>query len=190
MYIKISNEEILISENLKVHKFRKDNLDFITVELNHVDKLTLIKEMEITLDNKYYYLLDFKEEQISFNPERFNYEINLVEPTIKLQNIILPSRSITRRQTNPKTVIQVIEEYVEMYASNLSISNHIYSLFNLEVANEMVWEKPTLYKVLNDIISGHVNGYIRMSNHDEIDIQLLDDIGNEITNYSKNRTRK
>ena len=61
-------------------------------------------------------------------------------------------------------MIQVINEYIEMYAPSLTLGTDITDLFVSQIANEMVWEKPTLYKVLNDLISGHINGYIRMSN--------------------------
>lgn len=189
MLLKLNGMLIPLSNNLKLNKFRKDNLNYTTVNVNHHENIGIIKQSPVQLiDNgitENYYLIDGKRTTVSFNPLKYNYELNLIEPTLYLKNIVLPNRALTQRQSNPKKLIEVLENYLEIYAPDLKLHSSLINELIGFKASEGVWQTPTLYSLFNDLIGAHVNAFVQMDDYVNIKLVLLDDIGEEITNYNK-----
>ena len=66
----------------------------------------------------------FKRITSDYTTPKYKYHISLISPTIQLQRIVLPNRTITQPLTGSKTSIYtVLSRYVSMYASNFTISS-------------------------------------------------------------------
>lgn len=183
MNIKIEDKVIKISQNFKVRKYRADNLMTVSVSLNHEEELFLKTQMKVEFQGSKYFLLDYESKEITQNPPLYNYTINLIDPTIYMQNIILPSRALTSRFENKKSTYQVLEEYLKIYAPELELGWTFYPLKNT-VCQEGVWQTPTLYLLFNDLVGAHLNAVVRMVDFKTIELEYLDVVGREITNYS------
>lgn len=86
--------------------------------------------------------------------KKYTYTIGLASPTLKLQRIVLPSRSITNSLDGSadKTIFQVLNEYREMYAPLYSFSSSFISRTQNTICPEFSWTRPTLFEVFNDIL--------------------------------------
>ena len=84
---------------------------------------------------------------------QYNYEITLVSPTIKLQRIILPARSITRKISvdSTLTIRTIMLRYLAMYMPGVTMNAALTALTNVP-APEMSWNRPTLFEVFNDLL--------------------------------------
>ena len=113
--------------------------------------------------------------------KNYNYEITLVSPTLKLQRIILPARSITRKISvdSSLTIYEQIFRYLSMYASDLTISSALVNLTASVQCPEMSWNRPTLFEVLNDLLIT-LGCVVRMSNFTTLDYLDLSNEGNQI----------
>jgi len=83
----------------------------------------------------------------------YNYELGLISPTIQLQRIVLPNRSITQPVEDAKTSIYtVLLRFVAMY-SDFTISQALEDLTTNVDCPEFQWNRPTLFEVCNDLLS-------------------------------------
>ena len=85
--------------------------------------------------------------------KEYNYELGLISPTIQLQRIVLPNRSITQPLTGSKTpIFDILDRYVGMY-SDFTISAALETLTEDTDCPEFQWNRPTLFEVINDLLS-------------------------------------
>ena len=113
-------------------------------------------------------------------PKEYNYMIWLTSPTIQLQRIVLPNRSVTQPLTGTKIDIYTIfSNYVNLY-SNYTISSALQTLITGVDCAEFQWNRPTLFEVLNDLLST-VDAYVTMRNFTEIDYIDINPSGTAIT---------
>jgi hypothetical protein len=108
---------------------------------------------------------------ISFDPQTFDYQINLFSETKLLENYLCPNLSITQPvdKSKTKSVGFYLEKYLEMYGPKIRIKNPIdvnswiwasrfsftsatLTLFNGIDCPELQWNTPTLREVLTDLM--------------------------------------
>lgn len=108
-----------------------------------------------TTELLYFYVGTYKKTITKFQgTKNYNYEITLVSPTLKLQRIILPARSITRKISvdSSLTIYEVMYRYLLMYAPNISMNSALVNLTASIQCPEMSWNRPTLFEVFNDLL--------------------------------------
>ena len=77
------------------------------------------------------------------SPRLYNYELSLISPTIQLQRIVLPNRSITQPiNGTPKTIYTVLQGYLDIYAPLLSLDDTFIAKTNTVVCPEWQWNMP------------------------------------------------
>lgn len=93
----------------------------------------------------------------------YTYEIKLISRTKLLEGTVLPNLRITKRKSSPRTILQMLTEYVSHFSPKIKVSGANTSFFALDssvtssakFANEcpeMQWNQPTLREVLNDLM--------------------------------------
>lgn len=87
--------------------------------------------------------------------KKYTYTLGLASPTLKLQRIILPSKTITNSLDGSadKTIYKVIQELIEVYAPTYTLSSTLQSKTSSITCPEFSWNRPTLFEVLNDLLS-------------------------------------
>lgn len=164
-----------------------EELDSGTITIPFSDKLDLspFDFVEISDDRfgtKYFVIDTWIEETVSFNPLKYNYTINLVSETIKLQKVVLPNITITHPiGKTPKSIGEKLSEYWQMYVTpqypELIIDN-MYADFDSIDCPEGEYNRPTMFEVFNTIL-GKVNSVVKVENH-QIKYIKLDEYGNAI----------
>lgn len=117
----------------------------------------------------------------SFTNEIYNYDVWLISPTFQLQGILLPNRSVTQPadSTVARTdIYTVLSNYVSQY-TDFTISTALQTLTTGVDCPEFQWNRPTLYEVLNDLLS-EVDAVVTMTEFDEIDYLGFSETGSEI----------
>lgn len=185
MDLYINDKKINYNDDIKISKYNDKSLENITLQFElENERLDAEIKSYALLGNKNYYVLDFEEVEFTFNNYiRYEYTVNLVEPTIDLHDIILPNRAITRRTNLPrKTAVQVIGEYLEIYAPHIKISSNLRNKLGDKPVGDFAWNNPTLYDVINDIIRAELNIIPVMHKFNELDFKDLDAVGMPINN--------
>lgn len=150
-----------------------EELDSGTITIPFSDKLNLspFDFVEISDDRfgtKYFVIDTWVEETISFNPLKYNYTINLVSETIKLQKIVLPNITITHPiGKEPKSIGQKLSEYWRVYIYPQYpelIIDDMYGDFDNISCPEGEYNRPTMFEVFNTIL-GKVNAVVKVENH-------------------------
>lgn len=170
-----------------------EELDSGTITIPFSDKLNLspFDFVEISDDRfgtKYFVIDTWVEETVSFIPLKYNYTINLVSETIKLQKVVLPNIAITQPINDIQyTVLDKLTDYLTMYVKPQynelnSFSRQLIELTDLAICPENLFNRPTAFEVFNTLLS-KTNSVVRVNNH-EIGCLQLDKYGNEI-NESK-----
>ena len=109
----------------------------------------------------------------------FNYDVPLISPTIQLQRIVLPNRSVTQPLSGlPITIEEVIIDYVDLY-TDFTVSTALLSITSGVICPEFQWNRPTLFEVLNDLLR-EVDAVVTMTSFTEISYLLLSEDGNAI----------
>jgi len=118
---------------------------------------------------KYMLVSDIKRSISSYvAPRKYNYELGLISPTIILQGIVLPNRSITQPLIGtPRTIYYYLAKYIEIYAPTLTLSSALIAKTDTVTCPEIHWDRPTLYEVFNDLLV-KVNCVVSMSTFTEI----------------------
>jgi hypothetical protein len=129
--------------------------------------------------------------------KKYTYTIGLASPTLKLQRIVLPTKTITNSLdgSDDKTIYKVIQELLQVYAQGqYLISSSLQSKTSNVTCPEFVWQRPTLFEVLNDILGviGCVVTVIYINNQPYISLLDLYDKNNpidetKIANYEFDR---
>ena len=119
---------------------------------------------------------------VSYNtPKEYNYQTWLTSPTIQLQRIVLPNRTITQPISGTKTSIyEVMSNYVSIYAPDFTISSELQTLTTNVDCPELQWNRPTLYEVFNDLLS-EVDCVVTMKEFDVITYLDLNVVGDDIS---------
>ena len=86
--------------------------------------------------------------------KKYIYTIGLASPTLKLQRIVLPSRSITNSLDGSAdlTIYQALNQYRLLYAPTYTFSSALISKTNTVPCPEFSWTRPTLFEVFNDLL--------------------------------------
>jgi hypothetical protein len=184
--LKINGIEYDLSDGFVLNKKYNEELDNATITIPFSDKLNLspfdFVEIEDERFGTEYFLVDtWVETTVSFNPLKYNYDINLISETIKLQKIVMPNLTITHPiGKEPKPIWKKLEEYYLTYIypqyNELELDLSIYDL--IEDCPEGEFNRPTAFEVFNTLL-GKVNGVVRVHNH-KIGFLRLDQYGDEI----------
>ena len=181
MGININGVTYNVKPGYSINKHLNTTLDTALVIIPQVAEFSIEPLDEATLDGRYYYVSTIRRMISAFTPTRkWNYEIGLVSPTIKLQRIVLPNRSITQRFRGTKlTLFNVISRYVSVYAPWATLSSSLQEKTTNVLCPEFQWTQPTLFEVLNDLLKV-VNCVVTMPTYTQISILDLTSRGDEI----------
>jgi len=169
-------------------------LDVGKIIIPHVEKLDLEPldpveiEFEETGEIKHMCVSHYQSTVSKYSqPEIYNYEIEIVSPTIKLQRIVLPNRLITQPLVGQKnTVKNQFRKYIDTYwygdffpehafRKKFLLSTKLNQLLNdTRVCPEFQWNRPTLFEVLNDLLSVY-NCVVTMDDQNTISYIRLDE---------------
>ena len=184
--LKINGKEYDLNDGFVVNKKYNEELKNGTITIPFSEKLNLspFDFVEIT-DDRFgteYFLVDtWVETTVSFNPLMYNYDINLIDETIKLQKVIMPNLTITHPMgKEPKPIWKKLEEYYLTYIypqyNKLELDSSIYEL--TEDCPEEEFNRPTAFEVFNTLL-GRVNATVKINNN-KIGFIRLDQYGKEI----------
>lgn len=181
--VNINNTAFKLLDNyeLSFNGFESLNNATIKIIINHDIEFQYFDE--IIIGDNYFYLVDFNVNKINNN--RFRYEFQVVNPSIQLQNIFLPNRSVEKGEF----LESVFEQFIEMYAPNLIMSERLRLLLNGVRTNQHTWSMPTLFEVFNELLQ-EFNAVITMNTFEELDYILLDSVGDDISDLKINNIVK
>lgn len=113
--------------------------------------------------------------------KKYNYEIGLVSLTLKLQRIILPNKTITQSLSGvfDKTIKTVMEQYLKVYAPEITLSTALIQKLGTIPAPEQQWNRPTLFEVFNDLLKP-LGSVVTMTSQNIVSYLDLDEEGNVI----------
>lgn len=184
--LKINGIKYDLADGFIINKKYTEELDSATITIPFSDKLNLSPFDFVEIEDERFGLMCFVvdtwvETTVSFNPLKYNYDINLVSETIKLQKIVMPNLTITHPiGKTPKKIWQKLEEYYLTYIypqyNELEFDLSIYNL--IEDCPEEEFNRPTAFEVFNTLL-GKVNGVVRVHNH-KIGFLRLDQYGDKI----------
>ena len=97
------------------------------------------------------------------SPKYWTITLKLMSLTKRLENIVLPSLSITQPLSgeHKRSVYSYMQEYVDLYGEKVRTANGFTNLYSLPIfapnifdvpCPEMQWNKPTLREVLTDLM--------------------------------------
>ena len=182
-------------------------LDVGKIIIPHVEKIDLEPldpveiEFEETGEIKHMCVSHYQSTVSKYSePVIFNYEIEIVSPTIKLQRVVLPNRLITQPLVGNKiTIKEMFRRYIDTYWTGDFFPEHAFRrkfmmssklnqlLNDNRLCPEFQWNRPTLFEVFNDLLSVYncvvtmddqnTISYIRLDKkNDPIDDTFLNDI--------------
>lgn len=114
--------------------------------------------------------------------KKYVYTLGLASQTLRLQRIVLPARSITNSLdgSSDKTILKVIQEYLEIYAPSITnISAALQAKTASVTCPEFSWTRPTLFEVFNDLL-GVIGCVVTITGSNTLDILDLYDKGDAI----------
>ena len=182
--IKINNESVTYKVGFHIEEHLNETLDSGLLVIPQSDKIDMepMDRVEITGDyTKYMLISNIKSTYSHFqSPVKYNYELQLISPTIQLQRIVLPNRSITQPIVGPqKTIYDVLSGYIEIYAPQFTLDSAFIDKTELATCPEWQWNMPTLFEVFNDLLSA-VDCVVTMPTFDTISVLDLNKQGNPI----------
>ena len=165
-----------------------DTGSLVLVKSNELDiePFDIIKITYQTIKTLYFYVGTIQSKIIKFGTtKQYQYDIGLVSITTELQRIVLPSRSITQSLdgNNDYTIKEIMENYLEMYAPQFTLTNSLIQKLGTTKAPEQQWNRPTLFEVFNDLLKplGSIVRVLYLStNAKVIDFLDLDEEGSAI----------
>lgn len=138
---------------------------------------------QVQLGTRYFYVATIRRRIAAFTPVKtYNYEIGLISPTIYLQRVILPNRSVTGTH---QTIYDILQHYISIYAPTLSLHADLIARTNTVTCPEMQWTQPTLFEVFNDLLSV-VGCVVTMTNFTTVSLLDLSTRGSEIDETTLN----
>ena len=172
MNITLNGSNIPFKYGIPIVEKLNEDLDTGSLIIPHVEELSIepLDEIVITDDTytKYMLVSDIRRTITKFTiPREYNYYLTLISPTIQLQRIVLPNRSVTQPLTGTKTSIYtVLSQYVSLY-TDFTISTALQTLTTGVDCPEFQWNRPTLFEVINDLLS-EVDAVVSMTSFTEI----------------------
>ena len=170
-----------------INEHRNQTLDTGKVIFPHIGKLDIQPMDEVIIDGKKMVVSYYKATVAVYGtPNTYNYEVELVSHTIKLQRILLPNRSITQPlEGGKKSIWDIISQYLELYAPDYDVlqTDELQAFTEGIDAPEMAWNNPTLFEVLNDLLSV-VKSVVTMPDSVTISYIKRDEIGSAIPSSS------
>ncbi len=170
-----------------INEHRNQTLDTGKVIFPHIGKLDIQPMDEVIIDGKKMVVSYYKATVAVYGtPNTYNYEVELVSHTIKLQRILLPNRSITQPfEGGKKSIWDIISQYLELYAPDYDVlqTDELQAFTEGIDAPEMAWNNPTLFEVLNDLLSV-VKSVVTMPDSVTISYIKRDEIGSAIPEAS------
>jgi hypothetical protein len=181
--ITINGSAVVFKPGVSTSEFYNETLDSGLLVIPQNSKMTLepMDQVIITFSgaSKYYLISEVREDIVVFNsPRVYTYTISLVSPTIKLQRIVLPNRTVTQTEP-PKTIGTILQQYLELYAPGLSMSTRLADLVSSAICPEDSWNRPTLFEVFNSVLAS-VGAVVVMPEFDYIDYLDLNATGSSI----------
>ena len=112
--ITLNNETMVFEYGYYINEHRNQTLDTGKVIFPHIGKLDIQPMDEVIIDSKNMVVSYYKATVAVYGtPNTYNYEVESVSHTIKLQRILLPNRSITQPLTcTKKSIWDVISHYL------------------------------------------------------------------------------
>lgn len=114
-----------------------EELDSMTIRISHLTEenrlndlepfdICLLQDEEDRIDDFYMSLDTIQEIMINCdnNNELFNYEITLFSQTKELEGIVLPSLSITRNNSDVKTIHHYLQQYNNLFGTKIRVVNN------------------------------------------------------------------
>lgn len=151
-------------------------------------------------DFKIMYLSSYRRNKITYNPNKYQYIIQGVSPTLLFQRITLPNKLITQVITDEKrSVWQELKKIMEVYAPEIIIDLRLQQLLN-RPCPELQFVKSTLHEILITLFAvcglvpkaeylGELS-YIDLKSDADVvnwnseDIFIRDEKSNSIENYA------
>jgi hypothetical protein len=175
-YVKINNVSVNFKYGLTIKEVLNKDLNTGILVIPQTTRLTLeaMDRVEISVEylNFMYFLIgSYTEKIINFEGAKsYSYEIMLVSPTLQLQRIVLPNRSITRKISSDTSlsIYAYVFRLLSMYAPDFTLSSTFINTTTSVQCPEMSWSRPTLFEVINDLLItiGYVvtlNNYTQLS---------------------------
>jgi hypothetical protein len=158
--ITINGNSVNFKDGLTIKDVLNVNLDTGVLVLPNVNQLDVepMDEVVLTFETnkiKKFLVGTINQKISSFaSSKKYLYEIGLVSLAVKLQRIILPSRSITNSLDGSAdlTIKKVLENYLSIYAPDLSLSSALINKLGTTLCPETQWNRPTLFEVFNDLL--------------------------------------
>ena len=186
--ITINNVSVNFKDGLIIKDILNQNLDTgvlvipdsVQLDIQPMDEVVITYE---TIKVKRMLVGTINQKISSFGAtKKYLYEIGLVSLTIKLQRIVLPSRSITNSVdgTNDYTIRQVFDRYLDMYAPEISLSSSLITKLGTLKCPETQWQRPTLFEVFNDLLKP-LGSVVTLTSLTTLSYLDLDEEGNEIS---------
>ena len=193
----INGSLVAHKEGLQVTELFNETLDTGLVIIPQVDVMDIEPMDEVTITDtgytKYMLVSHVKGNVINFvAPRKYNYTLELISPTIKLQRITMPNRSITQPLTGTKkTIWDVISNYRDIYYPGATLTSALETKTDSTNCPELQWNQPTFFEVMNDLLSV-VDCIVTMTDFDTIsylDLKLQGSAINTayINNFETNR---
>lgn len=191
----INSVEVKVKSGLNIKTELSEKLDVGLLIIPQVEEMAIepLDQVLITdsdLDPiyvKYFLVSDYVRKVVVWGAtKKYDYQINLISPAIKLQRIPLPNRKITQPLIGTKkTLWEVLSNYVELYAPDYTLSGNMYNETYQIECPEMSWNRPTLFEVFNDLLSV-IGAVVTITAFTTIDLLFLFSQGNEINLSSNN----
>lgn len=184
MIVTLNGSTIQTKPGLTIHEKLSEDLDTGFMIATNTSALTIEPMDQVVITSGSYtknmLVSDIKRITKRYR-SKYNYNIGLISPTIQLQRIVLPNRSITQPLSGTKTSIYtVLSRYVGLY-SDFTISSALQTLTTNVDCPEFQWNRPTLFEVLNDLLST-VDAVVTMTSFTQISYLDLNVGGSAIDN--------
>lgn len=156
------------------------------IAVKRLDSALIVNENTNT--RKYFKVGTIVKEFETFEePFKYKYTIELVSPTIDLQNIVLPNISITQpleiTGVAKRSIYYHLDRLVKVFAPNFTISEELKQATENIECPENQYNRRNLFEVFNDLLIS-VPAVVTVLENNVISLIRLDVVGNEI-NHSK-----
>jgi hypothetical protein len=189
----INEVEINVDDKIALNSAFNETLDTGVIIIPNSSELS-IKRMDKAViangsNNRKYFRVGtvVKEYETFEKPYKYKYTVELVSPTIDLQNIVLPNISITQPSTTDtiqkRSIYYQINRLVSVFAPEFTISNELKNLTESIICPENQYNRKTLFEILNDLLI-NVPAVVTVLEDNVISCIELDKEGTEI-NHNK-----
>lgn len=194
--LKINDTSYNLEQGFILTEIFNENLDNGVIKIPFNDKINLecfneveILENDVTL--KKYYVGTFIETQVGFGSEheKFDYIINLISKTIKLQKMPLPNFTVTKSLIDkPHSIFYHLQRLVNVY-NDLTLSQNLKNKTQDIEASEFALNKPTVFEVCNELLL-QIDCVININLNGELDYLELNKKSSDINPNNFNFIRK